>query len=117
MNKEKGRAAQKVRRSHYELEVLRKQYAILKGQGMLQRDIAKRLGVCANTISDWHKSLPISGYFTIRVGMQKRLIAMTEDKSTPAMDIYNLANALAAIDKTIDRYTNTTTTRIKSVSK
>ena len=86
-------------------EQLKKQYAILKGQGMQQRDIAKKLGVSVKTISAWKKSLPISHYLLIRDGMVKKLAEMANEKNTPALDIYNLSNALVGIEKTIDKYT------------
>ncbi|MHA4810463.1 helix-turn-helix domain-containing protein [Flavitalea flava] len=87
----------------HEIERYKKQFAILKSRGMLQRDIAKALGVSITTISKWANDLPMGLYFTIRKGMQKRLIALNEDKGTPAMDIYNLANALSGIEKTISK--------------
>ncbi|WP_315820986.1 helix-turn-helix domain-containing protein [Paraflavitalea speifideaquila] len=86
-------------------EPLKRQYAILKGQGMQQRDIAKKLGVSVQTICKWKKSLPISHYLLIRDSMVKRLAAISKDKNTPAMDIYNLSNALVGIERTIDKYT------------
>ena len=87
------------------IEQLKKQYAILKGQGVQQKDIAKKRGVSVKTISAWKKSLPFSHYLLIRDGMVKKLAAMTNDKNTPALDIYNLSNALVGIEKTIDKYT------------
>jgi transcriptional regulator with XRE-family HTH domain len=86
-------------------EQLKKQYAILKGQGMQQKDIAKKLGVSVQTICKWKKILPISHYLLIRDNMVKKLAAMAKDKNTPALDIYNLSNALVGIEKTIDKYT------------
>lgn len=87
------------------MEQVKKQYAILKGQGMQQKDIAKKLGVSVQTICKWNKLLPISHYLLIRDGMVKKLAAMAKDKNTPALDIYNLSNALVGIEKTIDKYT------------
>lgn len=87
-----------------EIARYKKKFAILKGQGMLQRDISKKLGVSQKTISTWAKELPIGQYLTIRNGMQKRLVALSQDENTPAIELYNLANALTGIEKTIARY-------------
>lgn len=85
---------------------LKKQYAILKGQGMLQRDIAKKLNVSVGTVSDWAKTLPISLYLEIRKGLQKRLLAASKDENTPILDLYNLQNTLAGVEKQINLYTS-----------
>lgn len=99
-NKAKGKVHRPVDIARY-----KKQFAILKGQGILQRDIAKKLGVSENTLSAWVKELPVSQYLTIRKGMQKRLVLLTEDKDTPAIDLYNLSNALIGIEKMIMKLT------------
>lgn len=84
-------------------EALKKQYAILKGEGLQQKEIAKKLGVSEKTVSHWKNTLAISHYFTIQAGIQKRLMAMVKDKNTPATDIYNISNSLCAIEKLIKR--------------
>lgn len=83
---------------------LKKQYAILKGQGMLQRDIAKRLGVSEKTISVWRKSLPISHYLIIRDGLIKRLKLLVADPRTYGTDINNLVNNITCIERIIKAY-------------
>ncbi|GGB01817.1 response regulator transcription factor [Puia dinghuensis] len=92
--------------THDQLVRFRKEFAILKGKGMLQREIAQRLGISVKTASTWAKELPVGSYLTIRNEMQKRLIALSRDKATPPMILYNLANALTGIEKTIARYTD-----------
>ena len=84
---------------------LKKRYIILRGQGMQQKDIARKLGVSVQTVCAWKKELPISNYLLIRDRMTKKLAAMALNKKTPALDIYNLSNALVGIEKTIDKYT------------
>ena len=103
MNEQKTKETGK-KHTHDQLVRLRKEFAILKGKGMLQKEIAKRLGVSVKTASTWAKELPVSGYIIIRTGMQKRLVALSQDENTPAIELYNLANALTGIEKTIARY-------------
>jgi transcriptional regulator with XRE-family HTH domain len=85
-------------------EYLRKQYAIMKGKGMLQRDIAKRLGVSEKTICDWRKSLPISHYLIVRDGLIKRLKHLVADLSTNGTEINNLVNNVTSIERIIKAY-------------
>jgi Homeodomain-like domain len=80
------------------------QLAQLKGKGLNQRQIAKELGVTIRTASNWYKCMPLYHYEVIQSGMLKRLQALSKNPNTPAMDIYNLTNALASIEKTLQRY-------------
>jgi transcriptional regulator with XRE-family HTH domain len=80
---------------------LKKQYAILKGKGMLQRDIAKALGVSEKTICEWRKSLPISHYLIIRDGLVKRLKFLVADPYANGIDINNLVNNVTCIERII----------------
>jgi len=83
---------------------LKKQFAILKGQGMLQRDIAKKLGVSIQTISSWRKSLPISHYLIIRDGLVKRLKGLVANPCANGTEINNLVNNITSIERIIKAY-------------
>lgn len=85
---------------------LKRKYAYLKSQGVNQREIAKQLGVSVQTVTKWKKTLPLSHYLIIRDGLLKRLALLMQDQETPVMEIYNLSNALAGVEKTIGKYAN-----------
>ena len=86
----------------------KKQFAILKGKGFTQKEIAKELGITEKTATNWAKQLPINDLYTIRDGMQKRLVKLVKDDNTPIVELYNLSNTLEAMNKRIDKYTSIT---------
>jgi transposase len=86
----------------------KKKYAILKGKGLNQKQIAKELQVTEKTIGSWAKSLPIGSNLIIRNQLQKRLIVLSKDNNTKITDLCKLTKSLYEIDKMINRDTNCT---------
>lgn len=87
---------------------LKKQYATLKGKGLTQREIAKQLNVSAQAVSKWAKTLPIAAYYEIRNQLIERLSIASKNKETPVIDLYNLQNTLAGLEKQIKMYEGVT---------